>query len=471
MNKKNLGILGVAIVLVGVVMALVFMYANGEYAYHTVERGDIEQSVNLAGRVQSANAADLGFEVTGRVASIPVRVGVNVEQGDLLVALDTSVLQSELVDAQSLVAIKQSEFQNTEVNLEKIREQQDILVESARRVVNSDDLVAVPRLDDDTALSPPIISGTYRGEPGRYKIEIEKKNAHDTFYTLEVFGIERVDGKIEEGIPRALGTQGLFIEIPDDIALYEDTIWYIDVPNIRGVRYTANVNAYEQALQNRDVALQEARQRLDVSSQGGSIAQAELTQARARVDKIENQITQRRIEAPFAGTVSEVSVELGETVGVGDVVVTLVSDGGFEVRLDVPEIDISHIDLGARGIITLDAFGDSVIWNGTITDISRGETYVDGVPVYESLMSFEAYDERVRSGLSAVVTLITDQRDNVIRIPQEYLEEDAQGVYVLVSPEEGVYEKRYVETGLIGTNGMVEVVDGVSVGEVIAVAL
>lgn len=454
-----------------VILSLVFSGKETPIETTSVIRQTVTETVRVAGQVEAHAVAELGFQVSGKITSIPAHVGDQVNQGSTLVSLDMGELSADLKNARAEVTIKKSEITNAQKKLDIVRAQQDTLVESAYQAMLSHDLVAEPS-DSVTTQTPPIITGKYSGSEGSYKIII-KRLLVGSRITFSTFGIENIrDVKINETGPTPLGTQGLYISFPDGIEDYQNTIWYVHVPNVSSDTYATYRHNYEQALKERERALQEANSYLDEYNGMGSIIQAELDQAQARVDKIISEMNQLVIRAPFEGTISDITKEQGEIVNPGDHVVTLVSEKDFEIVLNVPEIDIAKISVGDSAHIILDAYAnEEVSWNGTVTSLSRAETYVDGVPVYQVRVHIENPDERVRSGLSATVEITTQLHENALVIPQEYIEKDGDQFFVqVVLDEHDTHhtEKRLVNVGLRGSDGFVEIIDGLQEAEMVA---
>lgn len=457
------------VIAITVIIGLVLIIASGgdgsEKVTYTVETRTVTEQVEVAGKVQSNDFAELGFEVSGKISNVLVDIGDEVSRGQALVRLNTGELQADLAEAQANVAIKQAELANTGTSLTAVTQKQDALVQTAYQTMLSSGLVAEPSSATYTQTAP-TISGRYTGDEGVYKV-IVRRGATLTDYNFSVFNLETVrETDIEETAPTALGTKGLFIDFPDDLASYNDTTWYVHIPNVKSSLYTTNYNAYQEALRERDRAIDaaEAELRGGVAS---SIAEAELAQAQARVARIQSEIAKHTIRAPFDGVIGGIDAEVGEIVSVGGTIVSVVSDGEFEIELEVPEIDVSKIEVGNTVDIKLDAFGVLDTWVGEITAISQAESYVDGVPVYQTNVAFTQPDDRIRSGLSATVMIMTETRDNVLAVPVEYVDRDEDGRFVQVLVDEDETERRDVTVGLRGSNGYIEIIEGLSAGEVI----
>ena len=144
----------------------------------------------------------------------------------------------------------------------------------------------------------------------------------------------------------------------------------------------------------------------------------------------------------------------------------VISDGAYEVVVEVPEIDIVNLMPGLPVAITLDAYGSEAVFAGTLSSIDPGQTKVDGVSVYRATVNFTEVDARVRPGMTADVSVEKEKKEGVLRAPKRFIATDDTGEFVLVRSEESDV-KVYVTTGLVGGDGFVEIVSGLSGGETI----
>lgn len=462
-HKKKIigGLIGFVFLLL--VIILVATGNKKTVEQYQVGMQDLAERVEIAGTVEADSFAELGFESSGRVSSVLVKVGDEVTTGQVLARLDAGALSADLRDAEASLAIAQTNLENDTTTLADIQAQQDVLVSTAYRTLLSSGIEAVPT-STTTTLTPPIITGTYRGNrEGQYRVEIER-GATSNDYVVEIFGLEKWKGELEENQATPLGSDGLFIYIPGKISDYFSSKWIIDIPNTRSTSYLVNKNAYEQALENRDVALQEAERSLSQGSLGSSVAEAQVQQAQARVDRIRSQIGDHIIRAPFSGVVTSLDLEVGEIATSSQKVVSVISRDAFEVNLEVPEIDVSKLEVGNEVVIMLDAFDGDVTWSGIIDTISQAETYVDGVPVYETRVLFTDQDDRIRSGMTATVSVITEEKSQVIAVPKEYVQRDVDGFFVwyVATDERGEIktERRDIKIGLTSFDGFTEIREG-----------
>ena len=66
-----------------------------------VKKGNITQEVSVTGRVNPKTTIDLGFERSGRIQNIQVRVGDHVRQGALLAEMESGGAHANLMEAEA----------------------------------------------------------------------------------------------------------------------------------------------------------------------------------------------------------------------------------------------------------------------------------------------------------------------------------------------------------------------------------
>ncbi|GMU74330.1 MAG: hypothetical protein AMXMBFR44_5270 [Candidatus Campbellbacteria bacterium] len=441
---------GVAVLAV-VGIAMLFRNGNGNYEEALVERRDLVEEVILSGTVEARIVADLGFEVSGAIREINVTENAVVPRGATLASLGLGTLSAELQSAQAEVAIKRAETANTQISLD-----------NAWSELLSDDLVAKPQSSSYTQTAP-IITGRYSGDTGTYKFRI-KAQAQPTEFDLVVFDLENPEPvEIEKTGPTPLGTKGLYVTFPDALATYRDTTWYVTLPNTEGTSYAANYSVYK-----------EAESDLRAQQSGTSIAEAQLQKAEADVARIRAQIAQRVLSAPFAGVVTAVHADPGEAVSVNTPVISLISNDGFGVEVDLPEIDSVKVKIGDPVTITLDAFGEETTFAGTVASVNRAETLVDNVSVYEARIAFdERSDSRIASGMTAQVSITTDKKEGVLAVPVRAVKyrEDGTTYVSVMDPETEEPTEKDVVVGLRSSDSFFEIISGLSEGERVLISL
>lgn len=443
-----------ALALLGVlgVIALGISYSkgnNGGEELLTIEPKDFRQEVSVSGAVVAADDVDLAFPESGRVDYLAVKVGDKVARGQVLANLSLGTLRADL-------ALKQAEARNTEVNLERVRDEQNTLVESAYRKLLSSGLVAVPSSASVTA-TPPTITGRYTGTEGTYKIILSPDEQLSLGgLELRTFELEKTGPTdVLDSEPTPMGTKGLHISFEDDFNAYEDTIWYVTIPNTSSSVYQANYNAYQEAVRARDRAIADAEAALR--------RQEVTTIAEAEVAKIQAQIADRTLVAPFAGTVTDVDAKMGSVIGANSSAVSLISEASLEIESFVPEINIPLVAVGDVARVTLDAYGEDVPFEARVAFIDPAETVRDGVSTYRIILELVS-DSRIRSGMTANVTITTEQKSAVLSVPRGVVQ-DREGKKIVRVKEGGEVSEREVTLGSVSSTGEVEILSGLSAGD------
>lgn len=433
--KNNKTSLIIAIIIIAAIVFFVTKGSdNSEQKLVTATVTDVVDRVLVSGRTQSSSQVDLGFADQGRIDRVLVEAGDKVSAGQLLASIDTSDLFAS--------------------DVQKITREQDAIVASAYRNLLTFGLEAIPD-DINTTMAAPIITGVYTGPEGQYKIRVYGSNSASGA-SFDIAGLEK--GFNESVTPNTtvpLGSRGLYIRFPD-LSIVTPGTWTVSIPNTRATTYATYLNAYENAKATRDRVIADA--------------QLNANAVAARVAK-------RRIYAPFSGTVAQVGIKKGEAAGGASLsssgqasaqTITIISEKAYEVVVKVPEISIAKLQQGMQVDLVLDAYGKDVTFPGVIASINPAETIVDGVPVYETKIVFSKKDDRIRSGMTATATIVAAEKKQVVALPSSVITTDKTGTYVYVVTGEETTERRDIVTGLRGSDSMVEIISGVSAGEVIS---
>lgn len=468
-NKKVLwGLVGLVVLFF--IISSFFKNGNGTYEVVIVERRDLVEEVRVSGTVEAKTVADIGFEASGVVQSVFVDVNDTVMPGQTLAQLSLGTLVAELQSAQAALAIKRAEVANTGINIDAIKQKHDTFVMNAYSELLSNGLIAEPQSPtyDQTA---PIITGRYNGAEGTYKIQVKSGGSGSN--DLYVFGLESTGAvEINDTGATPLGTRGLYITFVDSIHEYTNTTWYVTLPNTKNSTYAADYSTWQDTVRERERALDDAEAQLRAQESGTSIAEAELAQAQAEVARIQAQIAQRVITAPFEAVVAAVHIDLGESVSAAEPALSLISNDGFGVEIDLPEIDSVKVTPGDLAVITLDVFGAGEPFLGTIATVNRAETMIDNVAVYEARVSFNEQDERITSGMTAEVAITTNSKSDALAVPVRAVNyrEDGQTYVLVEDTTTGEPKEVDIVTGLRSSDSFFEVVAGLSVGDRVLIA-
>jgi RND family efflux transporter MFP subunit len=121
------------------------------------------------------------------------------------------------------------------------------------------------------------------------------------------------------------------------------------------------------------------------------------------------------VVAPFDGVVGAVTAQKNNEASSGSSLLTLVTDKKI-VSISLNEVDSSTIAVGQKATITFDAI-DSLSITGEVAEVSPIGSVSQGVVTYGIKVAFDSQDDRVKSGMSASVSIITEVHADVLTVP------------------------------------------------------
>jgi HlyD family secretion protein len=196
-----------------------------------------------------------------------------------------------------------------------------------------------------------------------------------------------------------------------------------------------------------------------------------LEKARASLAVAEQSLSDAYLRAPFAGTVATKSKQIGELVTSADQVYYILGNAGLEVVANVPEVDVARIRVGMPVSGTLDAFSSDKVFNLEVESIDPDQTTIDGVVYYKTHFVFKEVDPAFRPGMSVNLTMIANQKDNVIVVPRRAVTQKNGSSTIRIAPitNGALPEIRNVKIGLKG-DMLIEVMEGINEGESVVVS-
>ena len=218
----------------------------------------------------------------------------------------------------------------------------------------------------------------------------------------------------------------------------------------------------------------------DTSSEQSAVssAQRSVESAQAALDQANARAAERTVKAPSSGSIVELNAKVGATVsggmvmGEGDT-----SDGKqcmqiadlskMKVTVQVGEKDIAKIAVGQTANVTYPAFPD-ITSQGTVTTIASvasGDSGNGGDSVnFDVDILIDAPDKRLKPGMTAEVSIITEQLDNVVMVPTlALMTGDGDTHYVNLATDETGTETRRVKVTIVTQNDDEAVVGKVEV--------
>ncbi|MBU1703626.1 efflux RND transporter periplasmic adaptor subunit [Patescibacteria group bacterium] len=224
--------------------------------------------------------------------------------------------------------------------------------------------------------------------------------------------------------------------------------------------------ASQQAQVNKALAA-EASEKAKIKQTQAAITsnEAMVKKAEANANNYRAQLAKLSIIAPISGIITIQDAKVGEIVPAGTTIVSLISENMFEIEANVPEADIAKVSIGNTASLTLDAYGKDVLFEATVTAIDPAETMIEGVATYKVTFQFTEEDDRVKSGMTAKITIASNKRENVLSIPQRGIVRRNGTIFVRTLDNKNNIKEVTVEVGLRGSDGNIEILNGLNEGD------
>lgn len=153
-------------------------------------------------------------------------------------------------------------------------------------------------------------------------------------------------------------------------------------------------------------------------------AKEQVASSKENVQRAQTNLGYATITSPIDGTVISKSVEEGQTVAASfntPELFTIAKDlTNMQVVANVDEADIGNVKEGDRVTFTVDAYPDDT-FGGTVKQVRLEATTTNNVVTYEVVISAPNADLKLKPGLTANVTIYTQERSGVLAVANKAL--------------------------------------------------
>ncbi len=524
-KKKKWRLIG--LVVLAAVVAL-FLLRGGErptYEKITAQKSDLIQEVSVTGKIKPAQAVDLQFENSGRIAAINYKVGDKVNFGVVIASLENQDLQAQVIEKEAALesvkadlakskknlaslsdpaisTVLRTDFENAKTNLDniKIKANDDLSVDynAAFNAINE----AMTQANSSFIVFKNIRETYFdTGSDESRKVYTAEKSAQDLLFGFYLPPSDNVIGaddyvlavnslRTDENIDQALvKLESAIITLQHSYSTLQSAVQsnlnIVSAANRDKVNTEANnvsselsaVTVAAKAINSQKItdakAISDAEQSLakarvafptpeDIDQKEAAVKQAEAALLFSR-----SQLRKSLIVAPFAGIIGKIDVERGQTVSSSIFIVSLVSVASYQINANITEVDIGKVSLGNPAALTFDAYGSQIVFNARVSAIDTSATIVEGVTTYKTVFDFDGpVDQDIRPNMTANIDIETARKENVISIPQRAVISKNGDKFVRIYRGDKVApEERTVQTGMSGKDGYVEIASGLSEGD------
>ena len=202
-------------------------------------------------------------------------------------------------------------------------------------------------------------------------------------------------------------------------------------------------------------------------------AKTMLRTAESQLKAAKNQLNYTKLKAPFDGSISKILSKENEMIGAGRPVIMYSSNGNVEIKTQVPENVIRHIETGQTVKIKFTSIPNKE-YKGVVSEIGRS---TGGASTYPLIIDLSGKYEKILPGMACNIEMAFKQEENnnnLIIVPPDAVAHDEAGDFVYLieeSGEKGIFiaKRKNVKLGKLTSTGY-EIIEGLNPNDVIITA-
>jgi HlyD family secretion protein len=451
------------------------------YQFISVKQGPITETVSVTGNTTPIQSVSLGFQNTGTIAAVYANLGDTVSKGQVIARLDTATNAASIQQAQAEVDQQSASLGSLEQGTvpQQLAIDQSNVSTAQTALTNA---IQTGYIQVQDAMQNKIYPFFSTDNANRESVTLPSN------YNTILSSISQILSPWGTAVSTITSSNAITVAQSSDTYLSSllplvdqvstgvtaqtsgsttsaDTIQTLQA-QITAARLT--VTDAKTAIDTAEAALTTAQGTLALAQAGptnNAIAaqQAAVAQAQASLSSAQATVQNSEIIAPISGILTQQDAKLGQLATIGTPLVSVLGSNGFEVDAGVSETDVGKLAVGDVVSMTLDAFPNET-FNGTVFYIAPAETNTNGVITYLTKVSFDKADPRIKSGLTANLTIQTNSKPSVLILPEYAILQNDNGTYVEVLQGKTVKDIP-VTLGIQDQNGNVEITSGVTAGE------
>ena len=478
------------------------------YTLVTVTRGPVGSEVLATGNLEAPTTSDLYFKTIGKLAALNVHTGESVAAGTILARQNSRLFDAQFAQAEA--AIKAAT-----ANLNEVRSgatPQTVAVSRAQVTVAQQSLnnayATVPSTLADAyakatdAVTTQLARFFLNGQTANPQLAFtlgngilqtvllaDRASVNDALATWAkesaALTFSESSSKYNAVLAQAAAHLSVVQKLMSDAvaAVAGNTgLSGTDAADYRaaasmGLSETnaaiAEVRTLSNNIGSAEALLAQAESQLSLTAASSTVnnvaaAEAAVQEADANAAAISAQARDLEIIAPFDGVITDTHGSVGEVVGPGTTVVSLIPKAPLEIKANVSEDNIVGVAVGDMVRIDLDAFPNTTNFYGTVSQIDPAGTTISGSVYYKTTILLATSSPSMRPGMTANVWIETASSTDALLVPASALQMNGTSTTVEIFRQgKPVYQP--IETGIVGGNGMVQVIAGVSEGDQIAI--
>lgn len=377
-----------------------------------VDKRDLSDFISLTGTVSGETKINYSSTAATEITSVNVQVGDVVKVGDVIATLDKDSIQKQIdVLEKSLsnaAALKQNESSQNQRALERAKEDQKTQLAQANDSINSAEEAYTAAQNTVNSLNSQI------------------KTVSD-----------QLNAASDEDTKAAL--QEKLANLQDQLSSAKS-----DLTSADSARKEAK-NNYTSVKSSTDDAIYSAQSSIDAAKYN----QTDDSDTQTQLDQLKKQLEDCTITSNSEGIVTAVNISVGDVNTANTTLVTVENNTDMIVNASVTEKDILKLQEGMKAIVTSDALDNQEI-NGEIIKVVK--VYNASNPTSEQTgqetsgaSNTGGFSVQIKldhcdmiSGMSAKAKVVLTDRENVLSVPYDLVQQDEDGKdYVLCAEDNG----------------------------------
>jgi HlyD family secretion protein len=457
-----------------------------------VQTGTLTASIGATGSVRAAQSTLVNWNSSGTVAKVQAKLGDKVTSGQELAILDPSTAPQALIQAQADLITAQT-------NLDNLKNPTPLAVAQAQSAVdtaqtNLDSLQSQYQINLAQASANLAIAQT--------NLSNAKTNRDSLNYqTGSQAAIDSTWSQITNTQRQIISLQDQFTRViilgPDDpkyARAYSALVTaQTNLANqqrlynfLMGKGSPSDITTADGNLAVAQAALTDAQKKLDdlkpgIKPSDLALAQAQvqdaqttlanlknpkpadIAAAQARVDAIQSELNQILVQAPFAGTITDINLLVGDIVASGTNAFRIDNLSAMYIDLQVSEVDINSVKVGQAVEIAFDAIPDKT-YQGQVTEAGAAGTTSSGVVNFPVTVKLTDADAAVKPGMTASANVITSSISNALLVPTRAIHTVNNKSTVTLIATDGTTQPVTVQLGA-SNDTQTQIVSGVKAGD------
>ncbi|MGM3305987.1 HlyD family efflux transporter periplasmic adaptor subunit [Anabaena sp. WFMT] len=363
----------------------------------------VDETGSARGKIEPQGATQkLDSLASGSVKTVRVKEGDTVTSGQVLLELDSDILQTELQQAQT----KLEGLQNRQQQLELLKKQLQFSINIQKRQNKSQELEKIAQVNQaqqnldvkQTIYTLQKLEKQALVSQAKQQIKSTQNDRNSVRIRLSIDKrqVERFSNLVEDGAVSANQVDQLKKEAQESKRVYEKTESDIKQAQLQLAeeenRYQATITQLESEIKQAQLQLQEAENNYQSIVQAGKLTvlksqeqlkdlqtqitavQSETAQTQSQIKSIKLQMQQRIVRSPINGTIYQLPItKPGSVLQPGEMVAQIAPQNtSFVLKSQIPIQDSGFLKVGMLVKIKFDAypFQEYGILPGKLTRIS-----------------------------------------------------------------------------------------------------